>query len=244
MCYNKFEVNDMSESIFLFYGDDPYIIKAKTNQLIEKHHIDDFNVVSYDMDEVNVEDAINDASTIPFMAEMKAVIIKNAHFLANLEKKKKEISHNIEAFTRYIENPSSETLLIVQAPYEKLDDRVAITKFLKSHSIVEECVPLKNQDLRSWVTRQLGKNGISIDHDAMEELLKRVENNTDVLVSETSKLLLYAEDFGKVDLDMVQKVITKNVEDNVYEITNMLLINNAIHYLMYILPENKFQAVR
>lgn len=216
----------MSDSVFLFYGSDTYIIKSKTNQLILKHQIDDFNVTIYDMEEVDVEDAINDAATIPFMSEKKAVIIKNAYFLSNQKKQKKEIKHNLDAFNRYLEHPIDETLLIVHAPYDALDERKAITKFLKSHSTVEVCTPLKDQDLRSWVKRQFGKNDLAIDPEAINELLKRVENNTEVLVSETQKLVLYAEGTRKVDIDTVQKVVTKNVEDNVYEIANMLLENN------------------
>ncbi len=216
----------MSDSVFLFYGSDNYIIKAKTNQLVQKHQIDDFNITSYDMEEVDIEDAINDAATIPFMCDKKAVIIKNAYFLSNQKKMKKEINHNIEAFNRYLENPVEDTLLIIHAPYDKLDERKAITKFLKSHSTVEVCTPLKNQDLRSWVKRQLGKNDISIDPEAVNEILKRVENNTEVLVSETQKLVMFAEGTRKIDIDTVKKVVTKNVEDNVYEIANMLLENN------------------
>jgi len=216
----------MSDSVFLFYGNDSYIIKAKTNQIIAKHHVDDFNVTTYDMEERSIEDAINDAYTIPFMADKKVIIIKNAYFLSNEKKPKKEINHNLDAFNRYLESPSAEALLIVHAPYAKLDERKSITKTLKSKSVVEECVPLKDQDLRSWVKRQLGKNDINIDTDALNELLKRVENNTEVLVNETQKLILYAEGNRNVDLDTIKKVITKNVEDNVYEITNMLLENN------------------
>ena len=216
----------MSDSVFLFYGSDTYIIKAKTNQLIQKHHIDDFNVTMYDMEEVDIEDALNDASTIPFMCEKKAVIVKNAYFLSSQKKPKKEIKHNIDAFNRYLENPVNDTLFIVHAPYDKLDERKAITKFLKSHSTVEACAPLKNQDLRSWVKRQLGKNDIAIDPEAINEVLSRVENNTEVLVNETQKLILYSEGSRKVDIDTVRKVVTKNVEDNVYEIANMLLVNN------------------
>ena len=216
----------MSDSVFLFYGNDLYIIKAKTNQLIAKHHIDDFNVTTYDMEERSIEDALNDACTIPFMADKKVVIIKNAYFLTSTNKPKKEINHNLDAFNRYLESPCEETLMIIHAPYKKLDDRKSITKAIKSHSTVEECKPLKDQDLRSWVKRQLGKNDINIDTDALNELLKRVENNTEVLVNETQKLILYAEGSRKVDIDTIKKVITKNVEDNVYEITNMLLENN------------------
>ncbi|AIO19501.1 DNA polymerase III subunit delta [Candidatus Izimaplasma bacterium HR1] len=216
----------MNDSVFLFFGNDSYIIKSKTNKLIAKHHIDDFNVTSYDMEERNIEDAINDASTIPFMSDKKAVIIKNAYFLSNQKKPRKEIKHNMDAFNRYLESPVSDTLFIIHAPYDKLDERKAITKFLKSHSTVEDCKPLKDQDTRSWIKRQLGKNNIAIDPEAVNELLKRVENNTEVLVNETQKLILYAEGTRKVDIDIIKRVTTKNVEDNVYEITNLLLDNN------------------
>ncbi len=215
----------MSEQIHLFFGLDYYIIKQKTNQLIVRHDIDDFNVTTYDMEESNVEEAVNDASTIPFMANHKMVIIKNAYFLSNEYKPKKEINHNLDALKRYIDNPSFETILVVQAPYRKLDERRAITKLLKGHANVEECTPLNEQDLRSWVRRQLGKHSIAIDADALNEIITRVENNTEVLVSEVTKLVFYAADLTKVDLDMVKRVITKNVEDNVYEITNSLLAN-------------------
>jgi DNA polymerase-3 subunit delta len=160
------------------------------------------------------------------MAENKVVIIKNAHFLANIKKTRKDINHNVDSLNRYLQNAPSETILIIQAPYDKLDERKAITKILKSNSTVEECAPLQDQDLRGWINRQLGKNDIRIDNEALQELLKRVENNTEVLVSEVSKLLLYAEGLERIDLDMIKRVITKNVEDNVYEITNMLLENN------------------
>ena len=215
----------MNENVYLFYGNDLYIIKSKTNKIITKYNLDEFNITTYDMDEVHLDNALNDATTIPFMAEKKLVIIKNAFFLSST-KPKKALDHNVDALHRYIENPVNETILVIQAPYDKLDERKAITKFIKKHAIVELCAPLKDQDLRGWVKRQLGKNGIGIDTDALNELLKRVENNTEVLVTETQKLMLYAEGMNKVNLDTVKKVITKNVEDNVYEITNMLLANN------------------
>ncbi len=216
----------MSKNIYLYYGKDTYIIKSKTNQLIAKAEIDDFNITTYDLEESTLEEAINDAATIPFMADVKMVIIKNAYFLASEKKGKKELNHNLNALQRYLENPVLETILVIQAPYPKLDERKAITKLLKQKSTFEECTPLKDQDLRGWVKRQLGKNGISIDAEALNEVVKRCENNTEVIVSETQKLILYAEEDRSVDINTVRLVVTKNVEDNVYDITNMILANN------------------
>jgi len=82
---------------------------------------------------------------------------------------------------------------------------------------------MKRIELGSWIKRQLGKNSVSIDNDALEEMLNRIDSNTEVLVSETQKLSLYSDDLSRVTKEIVQKVVTKNVEDNVYEITNNIL---------------------
>jgi DNA polymerase-3 subunit delta len=126
---------------------------------------------------------------------------------------------------RYINNPFEETVLIITAPYSKLDERKAITKALKGKAEVVFCEPMKKVDLTSWIRRQLGKQGIKIDKKAMDEFLKRVENNTQIAVNEMKKLLLYAEGMDYIYIDTIKKVITKNVEDNVYEITNNILEN-------------------
>lgn len=214
----------MEKQIYLFHGPDTFIIKSKTNQIINKFNVDEFNITVYDADETNIKNAINDAQTIPFMSLKKIIIIKNCYFLTN-EKVRKEIKHDVDSLSRYLENPVEETVLILTAPYAKLDDRKAITKVVKNKANVIKCDPMKQVDLASWVRRQLGKNNIKIERPALEEFLKRVEHNTEVAVTEMKKLILYAYDMNYVDLDTIKRVITKNVEDNVYEITNNILEN-------------------
>jgi len=215
----------MENLIFVFYGNDSYIIKSKTNQLIKKYDIDEFNIAYYDIEEAEIEEAINDASTMPFMAEKKAVIIKNCYLLTST-KPTKEFAQNIDAVLRYINQPSSDTVLIIQVPYPTLDERKALTKAIKRVAKVEQCEPMDEMDASSWIRRQLGKKNIKIDKDALDEFLKRIEGKTEVLVSEMTKLLLYAEDQDNINLKMIETIITKNVEDNVYEITNQLLVRN------------------
>lgn len=214
----------MEKHIYLIHGADSFIVKSKMKSAIAKYDVDDFNLNIYDAEETNISNALNDASTIPFMSDRKIVVIKNAHFLTN-EKIKKEIAHDTDALVRYINNPVEETILIITAPYPKLDERKAITKALKGKAEVVFCEPMKKVDLTSWIKRQLGKENIKIDKLALDEFLKRVENNTEIAVNEMRKLLLYAEDMDYVYIDTIKKVITKNVEDNVYEITNNILDN-------------------
>ena len=215
----------MEKRVYLFYGTDTFIIKSKINKIIEKYEVDDFNVSNYDMEEQNLEEAMNDASTIPFMSEMKIIIVKNAYFVS-AEKPKKDLKHKVDTLKRYLDVPNEETILIISAPYSKLDERKAITKLLKEKAEVSQCNPLKEQDTSNWIRRQLGKQSLNIDNDALKEFLNRVENNSEVLVNETQKLLNYCEGMTNINLSIIEKVITKNVEDNVYEITNKILEKN------------------
>ena len=70
----------MEKQIYLFHGPDTFIIKSKTNQIITKLDVDEFNVTVYDAEETNVKNAVNDAQTIPFMSDKKVIIIKNCYF--------------------------------------------------------------------------------------------------------------------------------------------------------------------
>ena len=219
----------MEQSIVLLYGSDTYQIKQKTERLMTDLGVDEYNVTSYDAEEVNIEDALQDASTIPFMADRKLVVVKNATFLTN--DTKVQMKHNVEALRRYLDNPVEETVLVIQVPSSKLDKRKAIVKMLLDVAKVEMCEPLKEIDLRSWVKRQLGLEGISIDADALDELLSRVQSNTEVLVNETQKVLLYSLGKTRINKDTVIKVVTRNVEDNVYEIINQILIGDRSNAL-------------
>ena len=112
----------MEKQVYLFYGSDAFIVKSKTKKVIAQYYSDEFNINIYDAEETNISNALNDASTIPFMSEKKIVVIKNAYFLTN-DKITKEINHDLEAFVRYLNNPVEETVLIINAPYAKLDER-------------------------------------------------------------------------------------------------------------------------
>jgi DNA polymerase-3 subunit delta len=214
----------VKDQVILFYGEDTFYIKSKINQLIKQYDVDDYNLATYDLDETPLTNAINDALTIPFMSEKKIVIAQNARFLGT-EKVKKAIDHDIDLLANYLDNPSSETLLILTAPLNKLDERKAIMKKLRQFK-VSECKLKSGNDLVSWAKRQIGNQSMSIDQDALDEFINRVKHSTEFAYLEMRKLLLYAHDVNHIDLAMIKKVITKNVEDNVYEITNALLERN------------------
>lgn len=216
---------DLDTHVILYYGEDSFFIKSKIKQTIQKYEFDDFNVTYYDLEEVELNEALNDAMTIPFMSEKKLVVCQNAHFLGK-DKAKKITSQDHKLFLDYLQKPTDTTLLIITSPVVSLDTKNPLVKALKNHQVVE-CKLVAAKDLVSWARRQVGNVSMHIEDAALKEFIKRVQHSTEFAYLEMKKLLMYAKDTDRIDLAMVEKVITKNIEDNIYEITNALLEKNT-----------------
>jgi DNA polymerase-3 subunit delta len=208
------------KNITVYYGADTFFIKNKIKQNIQVLGLDEFNVTHYDCEEDLLENALADAATVPFMSDHKMVVIHNAYFLA--PKSSLKLQHHLPALKQYLEHPVSETYLILTVPEQSLDKKQALVKKLLEVAEVIEAKKQTAEDLGAWIRRQLSKNGLSIDADAFTELLRRVGFNSEVAFLEVRKLLLYAQDLNHISKGIIEEVITRNVEDNVFEILNAI----------------------
>src|SRR5699024_1799709 len=97
-----------------------------------------------------------------------------------------------------IEHPVPFTILVLVAPYEKLDKRKGITKKLHKHSTVIDCQPLEDKALRSW--------------------MKEIADSFEIDLTEETNLLLESEYAG--NLYMLQKENFIRVKDCKKSINN------------------------
>jgi len=215
-------VIDMNGNLYLLVGNESYLMKKRTEKILADHGVDAIDVEFFDMDETPVEEAVNAAMTIPFLSERKGVVLKNCQFLA-AAKPGKEIDHLLPYLIRYLRNPNPTTTFILQAPYEKPDTRKAIFKTCQETCNYEECLPVKKEDLYPLIRKALQKAGKTMDANALEEFVNRTSDNTFLALNELEKLLQYADGVDAIDLATVQKVTTRNLEDNVFELVNSML---------------------
>lgn len=209
-------------TIYILHGPDFFFIKNKTNQLIKSADIDAFNQSVYDLDEVDLDTALQDALTIPFMAEQKCVVIKNAHFFADAKAKAQMAESTHFKFI----NSSSEspTLLIFQVPHATLLKNKEMKAFYE-HAEIISAPSKKPQDLNAWVERQLSKAQLSLSPDGKKLLMERITHDPETAYHELQKLLLYAAGKTHVDDETLDRLITIQMEDNVFDIMNLLFAN-------------------
>ncbi|WP_346773258.1 DNA polymerase III subunit delta [Halobacillus sp. BAB-2008] len=111
--------------VYLLYGEESYLIQEYKNKIIGqtlKKEDQEFNISQYDLEETPIEDAVTDAETFPFLGDGKVVIANHPGFL-KAKPDKLPFEHDVDTLLSYIENPADYSVLILIAPYEKLDER-------------------------------------------------------------------------------------------------------------------------
>lgn len=210
------------KNIYLFYGNEELIIKNKINNLIKDIPTTDHNISYYDYEESSLLDIIQDASTAPFLAEYKVIIIKNPLFLGN----DKENTSESASFLRYVENPNDSTVLIIDAYNIELDKKKDLVKALLKRAEVSKTNALTDVEMKGWLIRQLSIENITIKEDAIRLFFSLVGNNLSVAKNEIDKLISYVGSGGVVTTQIVNDSVVKELEKDVFALSNTIIAND------------------
>ena len=210
-------------NIYLFYGDEGLIIKNKIDRLIKDSKADEFNISTYDLDEVSILNALQDAITMPFLSVSKVVLCKNPKFLTSeTSLSEKEISE----FIKYIDSPMITTFFIIDASNFKLDERKDIVKRLKKLPNANETKELSEIEIAGWIRRQCTINGVEIKDDAIRLFSSITGKNLINAKNEIDKLISYVGPNGVITTDVVDKVVVKEIQRDVFALSNAIVEQN------------------
>ncbi len=214
----------MNRNCYLFYGNDHFLIKKETDLVFQENEIDLKTVEFYDAEEEGIDAAITSAMTLPFLADKKGVVIKNALFLAG---KTKLADPEAEKLINFCNMKSEETILVIQVTEEQIDLKNRLAKFLSKNIMVKKfIINDKSFDVYDYVKKELAKHNLKIQPFALSQFINRANTNMDNLNNELQKLIYYAYDKNEIDADTVFAIVSREIEDNVFDLVNALLENN------------------
>jgi DNA polymerase-3 subunit delta len=213
----------MNKYCYLLYGDDHYSIKEKTNQIFMEFDISEEAIEVYDFDESGLHIALSNALTLPFLVDKKGVVIRNASFL---KKQGKATEEEIEDLIRFCQMNVPETILVIQAPYEKIDGQKKIVRFLKKHIKHQGFYQDKKLNVYDYVKEKLMDNDINIEPFALTQFVNRIKHDLDSINNEIDKLISFGSNKEVINADMVIQITSKDVDDNIFNLVNALMENN------------------
>ncbi|WP_332633413.1 DNA polymerase III subunit delta [Halalkalibacter flavus] len=203
--------------VYFMYGTQTFLMEDLLFQIV-KHTVgaqDDPNVITYSLQDTLLDLAVEEAETFPFFGGKKVVIVKDFS-LVSTQKPDTKLEHDIQRLQQYIEQPSPEAIFILLAPYEKLDERKKITKALKQKTTLVECFPFDDRMLSEWLDDQASAKGFRFTSDGKDHLLERVGPQLLLLASEMEKLALYVGQEGQVDGKVVDLLVARSLEQDVF----------------------------
>lgn len=210
-------------NIYLFIGEEKLIIKSKISRVINECKADEYNIVTYDCEEVSIDNAIQDALTLPFMCANKVVLVKNPMFLVN---DKTSINHDIQGLINYINSPMETTYLIIDASLLKINEKNEVVKLLRKKGYVNETKAIDDIQFGGWLKRQCDLEGVSIKDDAIKTFYGLVGKDLINAKTEIDKLTTYVGSGGIITVQTVKAVCTKELQNDVFVFSNALFGGN------------------
>jgi DNA polymerase-3 subunit delta len=138
-------------------------------------------------------------------ADTRLFFIKNAEVL----KKKDEV----ELLAGYMESPQENTTLVLVSENIGLDKRLEKAVPREGKRIFWE---LFEEKKASWVASFFERAGCRIDGEGIEAILELVENNTDALRRECSRLVLFLGKERRITLGDVEKWLSHSREESAF----------------------------
>ena len=207
--------------IYVFLGNEINIIKRKIDSLIDELKIN--NIIKYDYDSVSVDDILNEINYVDLFNEKKLLIVSNFTFKKMKDKEEKALSNYI--------NHMNDNVIILKCIDEKLDSKKSIIKLLNEKCKVIELVKMDYKTLHEYVTKIFSDNKKRITYNQIRNILSLCENDTDSVLNEVNKLLLYKLDSDTITDEDIEKVISKNSEKEMFRLNDAVMNHNIPNML-------------
>lgn len=207
---------------YLIYGLENYLIKKNLNKIIDDLGVTPDEIINMDMNIDSINNLLVEASTINMFSTKKLIICDNSYFLSSSSDSKEEVDELI----KYIENAFPDVYIVFILREEKIDSRKKISKILSKEAKVYECSKIENYKLNNYVMDYIRDNGYSISSKNIDFLLSKTHYELSNIINEIDKLFIYKGNDKKITEEDIDKVITRNIETNIFELTNAIMNKN------------------
>lgn len=207
--------------VYLFYGLEYFLIKKELAQILKKENIEPINQNYYDLENSNINDIIEDASTFSLFGDKKAIIVENSYIFTGTTNKKLP-EQNTDNLSSYLENPNQDTLLFFLINKENIDKRKKIVNTIKKVGVVKEFTPVT--DLKVYVKDMI--EPYQIETADLNLFINRVGNQLSILEQEIKKLKTYKDKDLKITRQDILDVTCKTVDIDIFSLIDNIIIKN------------------
>jgi DNA polymerase-3 subunit delta len=206
----------MDSLIYLYHGASEYLLRKEINKLLAKLKVDEHNVVKYDLMESEFVDVIEELQTISFFRGQKVVLLSSILELYDLNQ------YDQDRFISYLEKPNPDTILIMYSSKIK-EDESEMSKALNLYAKIIKMQDIDKKELPNLIRKNFNDDDYQINESAITELIERTNGDFQAIEQEITKLKLYAYDQKFIDVKAIRLLVSKNLDENMYELLSAIL---------------------
>ncbi len=173
----------------------------------------DLAFAAYYADETPPGQIVLDAQTLPFLAERRVILVRNA------ERYNTESGAGV--MLDYLADPNEMTVLLLVA--SKIDKRTKFFKACKKAGQVIESPALSHSEVVQWAQREVRERGLTIERDAVRTLIDRSGTRlSDVQNALTNVIDFIGEGTKSIDTDDVNTACADVAEEEIWALTDAI----------------------
>lgn len=204
----KKELNNKVARFYIIKGDDAFL-RTRAQQMIENRSVktlEDLNITRYNDENYNIESILTDLSAMPMMSDFRVVVLKDLTVKS---------SNDIDAIHKLLDKKLTNNILII-------NDGINVNwyKPLMQDAVVVDCGALDETMLQRIALKDFQNNGVSINADALQNLIRFCNCDMGRISNEVNKLSNYVGKSNTVTNEIVKQLVTKDLEYNIFELSN------------------------
>lgn len=207
--------NKSFKNAYLLCGEEEYLKLNYKNRLIKSIAGDDtMNLGMYEGKNIDINEVIDSAETVPFFAEYRLIVMENTGLF-------KSGGEQLAEYMKTI--PSTTIFLFVESDVDK---RSKMYKAVKSAGYICEINRQTENDIAIWAARIFDYNGKKITKANMSYLIASVGTDMEVLSREIEKLISYALNKNVISKEDIDAVCIKQLNVRIFDMMDAISVKN------------------
>ncbi len=173
-------------------------------------------------DETPVTDIVQEARTMPFLADRRVILVRNAERYNLMSGEKRS---PLSALLDYFDEPCDTALLMLVT--SQIDKRKKFYKACEKIGAVVECPQLDDRELSAWIRAEAENRGKTIDPNAIQEILRRSGNHLSDCFNAINLVATYLGEAQNISVQDVVMACADVAEESIWALTDAIAASNT-----------------
>lgn len=199
-------------NLYFIESDNHIILNKFLEDIVKENKFSLDEVIKFDLSERNISEVITELDTYSLFSTRKIVFAYDAVFLTT---DKTEIEHDIDMFTKYINNPKEDSVLVLAC--RKLDGKKNIAKLVKEKfKIIETTIDFNEYVKNKTKGYKFSNSDIAYFLTCMNEDIDRINNELD-------KLMMLKNEDKEITKNDIDLIVIKKIDDNIFDLIEAII---------------------